>query len=74
MTGTVADLHARPYTNYTLCQSSEVHFASASSYLELSQSLFEPLHIPCEYIPPITTVTKMGLGEAIASTPYHTHQ
>jgi hypothetical protein len=71
---TVAGLYARPYTNYTLCQSSEVHFASASSYLEPSQPLFEPLHIPCEYIPPITTMAKMGLGETIASTPCHTHE
>jgi hypothetical protein len=71
MTSTVADLHARPYTNYTLCQSSKVHFVSAFSYLELSQSLFESFHIPCEYIPPIITVTKMGLGEAIVNTPCH---
>jgi hypothetical protein len=74
MTGTVADLYARPYINYTLCQSSEVQLAFASSYLELSQSVLEPFHIPCEYIPSIATMTKMGLGKAIASTPCHTHK
>jgi hypothetical protein len=62
----------RPYTNYTLYQSLEVHFTSTSSYLELSQPLFEPLHIPCEYILPITTVTKMGLGETIVGIFCHT--
>jgi hypothetical protein len=41
MTGTAADLYTKPHTNYTLCQSSEVHFASASSYLEPSQPLLE---------------------------------
>jgi hypothetical protein len=74
VTGTAADLYARSHTNYSSCQVSEVHFASASSYLEPSQPLFEPLHIPSEYIPPITTMAKMGLGETIASTPCHTHE
>jgi hypothetical protein len=74
VTGEIADLYVRFYTNYTSCQSLKLHLAFAAFSLERLQLSFEFLHIAFEYIPSITIMTIMSLGEPIAATPCHAHQ
>jgi len=73
MTEISANLHVKPYIKSTKRQSLYLEVIIAAFTLTRPQFLLKSLYIAVEYIPFKPIISKMGHGESIATTSYHTH-